>query len=283
MDAASLDELRRRRQRLREELADAGRHAKRAKRQAASAERVWKLVGGVLKVVLIIHTLADGVVDPSVVFLTRKGREHGWPDRTDEELANLVCAAYGDAALDEIVALADMDAPTDAPALSMAVDYVEQWRVVVWARAQNRLGIAPGGSDVLRQAEQRRSRLPVSARPSPWGLVGSAASRKRLSRWRGRWGGRVSTLRAREEVPLADMREKAWYVSPPLPSHIQHPTSIRRQSTLRPQPPLAHAHLSDHASCTRPYTSAARMGRKTHRARYHFQVRIPGGISRPFS
>ena len=259
MEAASLEELRRRRQRVREDLADAGRQAKLAKSRAASAERVWKLVGAVLKTVLIIHKLAGGAVDPSVVFLTRKGRERGWPDRTDEELANLVHAAYAAADMGEVAALADMDNSTDAPALSMAVDYVEQWRVAVWARAQNRLGIAPGGSDVLRHADQRRSRLPVPARPSPWGSNESAASRKRLSRWRGRWGGRVGKLRVREEVPLADMREKACLS---FASRIQHASAT--------SPPCARIHpsraqLPDRALSTHPYTSAARIGRELAR------------------
>ena len=208
-----MEELQRRRQRVGAELAEVGRSMKRARRRAASsgaaASRAWELAGSLLHVVLIVHTLADGVVDPSVVFLKRKGREHHWADRSEEELADLVYTAYAHADIDDIVALIDMDNPTDEAALSAAVSYVEQWRVVVWTQAQNRLGVAPSTGAVIDQFEERRASLPASVRPTPWGSSASATSRRRVSRWRRRWHGRIAKLRVREEVPVEVMREKA--------------------------------------------------------------------------
>ena len=204
---------------------------KRARQRVASsgaaASRAWQLTGSLLRVVLIVHTLADGVVDPSVVFLTRKGREHHWPDRSEEELADLVYTAYAHADIGDVVALIDMDNPTDEAALSTAVSYVEQWRVVVWTKAQNRLGVAPSTGAVIDQLEERRARLPASVRPTPWGSSTSATSRMRVSRWRRRWRGRIAKIRVREEVPVEDMREKAG----------REPGRRRRRRRRRSTPP----------------------------------------------
>ena len=80
MEPNRIEEIRRRRERVDAELADLGRSIKRARQRSASsraaASRAWELGGTLLRVVLIAHTLADGMVDPSVVFLTQKGREH---------------------------------------------------------------------------------------------------------------------------------------------------------------------------------------------------------------
>ena len=213
MEPNRIEEIRRRRERVDAELTELGRSMKRARQRSASsraaASRAWELGGNLLRVVLIAHTLADGVVDPSVVFLTRKGREHHWPDRSEEDLADMIYTAYAHADIGDVAALIDMDNPTDAAALSTAVDHVEQWRAVVWTKAQNRLGVAPSTAAVIDHFEERRARLSASVRPAAWGSSASATSRRRVSRWRHRWCGRIANIRVREEVPLEDMREKA--------------------------------------------------------------------------
>ena len=220
------------------------RARQRATSSGAAAGRAWQLTDSLLRVVLIAHTLADGMVDPSVVFLTRKGREHHWPDRSEEDIADLVYTAYAHADINDVAALVDMDNPTDEAALSTAVSYVEQWRAVVWSKAQNRLGVAPSTGAVVDHLEERRGRLPASVRPTSWGSSAIASSRKRVSRWRRRWGGRIATIRVREEVPVEDMREKAWRTSGP---HRRRRRHHRRRSTPptrapRPSPTAAHPH-----------------------------------------
>ena len=121
----------------------------------------------------------------------------------------MIYAAYAHADIDDVAALIDMDSPTDAAALSTAVNHVEQWRAVVWTKAQNRLGVAPSTAAVIDHFEERRARLSASVRPAAWGSSASATSRRRVSRWRRRWGGRIANIRVREEVPLEDMRDKA--------------------------------------------------------------------------
>jgi hypothetical protein len=253
MEGGRAQGLKQQRLDMRAELASLGRDTKRAKRQAASttaaASRAWVLKESVLRVVLIVQTLANGVVDPAVAFLMRKGRECHWPERSKEEIEDLVYATYASADVDAMAAMIDASAPTDAAALSIAVDCVEQWRVVLWAKAQNRIGVAPGTGAVLDELERRAARHPADVRPPPWGSSSSPTSRKRLSRWRRRWGGRLSKIRVREEIPLADMRSKAvrvvapdvvavslsWGVTPPTP----HPPSPSHP--LSPCPPASHS------------------------------------------
>ena len=96
LDCAGLtmDELLEKTRKLREEAASLGAQIKRAKTRAraaaAAAARAWVLTSTVRNCVLAMHVMADGVVDPSFVFLRQKGRQCGWPERTEEVLAALV-------------------------------------------------------------------------------------------------------------------------------------------------------------------------------------------------
>lgn len=212
MDAAA-DAMRLRRCELRREIAAVGREAKRKRwslrQSAAAAERAWALAGSLLNTVLIICFLADGVVDPAVVFLAGAGRERHWPAKDEEELARIVNAAFMAADVLGIASLCSTDDPSDANAMRVATDVVLQWRTVAWATEQNRKGVAPGASAMLSHAERVRAALPEGVRPRPWGVPTAAGARKRLTRLRRRWHGRLATLRAREVVPLEEMKDKA--------------------------------------------------------------------------
>ena len=209
MSAPTTEELRSAKRKLSAELADVARHVKAARAKQKTAARAWELTGSVLRIVLAIHTFADAMVDPSIVFLKAKGRECHWGPRSDSELGELVYAAYASASVDEIASLIDFDHPVDAPALSVALSYVEQWRLKEWVTSQNRKGVAPGTGAALDRIAAQRLLLPEHLRPTPWGTSDSSASRKRVSRWRRRWGGRIAKLRIREEVLVEDMRAKA--------------------------------------------------------------------------
>ena len=158
---------------------------------------------------LICFSLAEGIPDPAVVFLSQTGRQRGWAPKADDELALMVYDAYLAADTDDIIALCDFDSPRDSPALASAVGIVEQWRCATWAKPQNKKGVASPSAAVLDHFEERRVAIPEPVRPRPWGTSASGASRMRLTRWRHRWGGRIAKLRPREIVPLDVMQSKA--------------------------------------------------------------------------
>lgn len=216
MEGGAAATLRERKRALSASIAEATREARRLKTQlrrtTASAARAWVLPEYLRRVVLIVHLLAHGVSEPAMVFLQQAGRQRHWPHRSDDELESLINWAVLAASVEELVALGDMEAPSDPAAMATAVDLVEQWRVACWTRAQNLKGVAPSTTVVLGEFERGRAGLPAALRVRSWGTSAEAAARKRASRWRRRWGGRIGALRAREEVSVAEMREKAGTV-----------------------------------------------------------------------
>ena len=223
MSARTAEELRSTKRKLSAELADITRHVKAARVKQKAAARAWELTGSVLRVVLAIHTFADAIVDPSIVFLKAKGRECHWGPRSDSELGVVIYAAYASASVDEITSIIDFDNPVDAPSLSVALSYVEQWRLKEWATSQNRKGVAPGTGAALDRIAAQRLLLPEHLRPTPWGTSDSSTARKRVSRWRRRWGGRIAKLRIREEVTADEMRAKASERSESVRSYTTFP------------------------------------------------------------
>jgi len=189
------------------------RQLKRAKKkaagQAAAAQRRWRLTELMRRVVLICFSLADGVVDPAVVYLQQQGRVYHWGDKTDDEVALMVNDEILAVDSDHLVVLCDIDAPSDALAMSTAVRFVEEWRAVTWAVGVNRKGVSPSTGALLDHIEERRADVPEHVRPQAWGTVASGAARMRAARLRRRWGGRMGVLRVQEVVPVEIMREKA--------------------------------------------------------------------------
>ena len=78
-----------------------------------------------------------------------------------------------------------------------------------WARGLNTdKGVAPNTDAVLRRLETRRMALPETGRAPDRGTIAEARARMWASRWRRRWGGRHGRIRARDDVPLREMRSK---------------------------------------------------------------------------
>ena len=73
----SLEEIKAMKRNAQMEIAAA--YAERRRLRTAPAHRVWLLTEMLIRVVLIIYTLADGAVDPAMVFLREEGRRRGWP------------------------------------------------------------------------------------------------------------------------------------------------------------------------------------------------------------
>ena len=127
---------------LADELSMVRRELKRQRAAAQIAARSWNLTSASRHVVLIIFDLAQADLEPNATYLRALARERHWEDKSDAECRAIVEdvfleATASAAGLESYAALVDASAPSDADAMRSALRYVEEWRVVVWAREQN--------------------------------------------------------------------------------------------------------------------------------------------------
>ena len=108
-----------------------------------------------------------------------------------------------------LLALCDVDAPSDGQAMAVAARFVAEWRLHVWTHAANRKGVAPPTGSLLDRYEEHRQEFPEPIRPDEWGNVSSFAARMLAVRWRKRWSGRVARIRTQDVVPVEELRQKA--------------------------------------------------------------------------
>ena len=170
----------------------------------------WGLGSVVLQTALIVYATAGYVAEPAVVFLRNSGRKRHWPPMEDGELASLVEECFLQTDVATLTALTDPDKPSNAAAYSAATKYVEEWRLVTWTADLNRSqGVAPPTSAVLQRREEM-VRPDAGERDTALRLTAASASaRVWAHRWRRRWGGRHARIRARDDVPTAELRDKA--------------------------------------------------------------------------
>ena len=187
---------------------------KNAGRRTKTVARQWVLTDSMVCVTVMCTVLADGEPDPGVVFLRAQGRQQRWPEKSDSDLAILVLDQFLASDVADLASLCDPETTPDADALARSTRLVEDWRVSVWTTTGNRKGVTPSTSSVIDEFERRRALLPEEQRPPCWGISSRGASRKKATRWRARFGGRMGVLRPSEDVPVEEMREKAP------PSHI---------------------------------------------------------------
>ena len=116
------------------------------------------------------------MVDPAVFYLRQRGRQHHWPDKDDEELADLVQQVFADTADADVLALTDADDPLDVAALKEATRYGLQCSLRIWTLAQNHKGVAVPAGDNPEEFEARRLEQPPGLRPVPWGDVWNGAA-----------------------------------------------------------------------------------------------------------
>jgi hypothetical protein len=84
------------------------------------------------------------------------------------------------------------------------------WHLVEWTRAQNRSnGVAPTASMLLKKRESLLRDTLHWEETYSRGLDTDDRNRQYLSRWRRFWKGRFTTIRTREDIPSAEVREKA--------------------------------------------------------------------------
>ena len=178
-------------------------------------ERQWVTTDRMRHAILIMLDQAQGDAAPAAKFLEVTAMERHWPARPDEDRRRLAEDVFlrstcSDAALEEYAAVVDLEDPTDPLAANVALRYVLEWRVVRWATRQNlEKQLAPNTGQLLDRYELERLRLPERVRPPPRGTSQSACARRWATRLRGRWGGRFGAFKAREVVPVGEMRSRA--------------------------------------------------------------------------
>ena len=188
------------------------RRARQRQKAANKAkESAWRLPASVQHTVLIVFVLADYTKEPALQFLKASARRRRWPEKSDEDLDNLVDELFLEADVHEVAALTDEDNPSDAPAMQVAAEYLQQWRLVAWTRQLNvQKGVAPSTDALLQKAEENRDKTPAAARPSGKGTSAEARARMWARRLRLRWAGRLGRIRVREDLTVQQMREKAF-------------------------------------------------------------------------
>lgn len=190
---------------------EAIRAAKQQAKQAAKAQaRQWVLNQRERRVALIAYVLAGYTAEAAAKFLESVGQQRSWAQKDEAELCRIAEDIFLSFGVDELADLTDLEAPSDIDAIRLAVDYVEQWRVVAWARRLNvTAGLAPSTASVLDQFAINRGRLPEQLRPPDRGTVVEPRSRAWVRRWRQRWGGHFGKLRVREPISIDEARNKA--------------------------------------------------------------------------
>ena len=214
MSSQSLEDLAEQRRILDAALAENKHERKKLMQQqkdkAKREKAMWKISEFLWHTVLIIYVLSDYTLEPARRYLHNSSRQRHWPEKTEEELTMMIEDKYLQVDLDDLAALTQVDEPADARAMRAAIAFLEQWKLVGWAKTLNEKGVAPSTDAVLQRLEQSRASLPEPVRPPLRGSVADPKARKYVKAWRKRWGGKYSQVPVREVLPAAEMREKVF-------------------------------------------------------------------------
>lgn len=192
---------------------DAQLAAVRAERRKLKRRRIaWELGGQERNAALILYFLADGVHAPIIMYLRKLKQVHRWPDRDDSQLDALVLDIYLASSGAEVLGLVDDAEPVDPAAYKIAYACFVEWGIAEWTKCCNGRDVVPSTAHVLDEFEKRRRRLPEALRPPGWGFSSAAAARKRMTRWRRRWGGRIGRLQLKAELPADVLMAKACFM-----------------------------------------------------------------------
>ena len=205
-----MDALRERQRAVRAALAE----NRRAVRLAEKAEekrraKIWRITPWLRNVVLILCLFASHAKEPVLKYMATVARRRKWPPLSDEEVGRAVDDLYLEVSMEELVALADKEKPTDPSAMREASRVYEEWRLAKWAERLNlERGLAPTTAMVLEQYRENREQAPEAARPRYCGVAAEVGARMWAWRWRQRWGGRHGSVPTKENVPLDERRAK---------------------------------------------------------------------------
>ena len=202
-----------RRAQLDAQLAAARRELKtEQQRQKDAKRRTWRLTDWLKDVLLILYDVAGYDATPAQLYLEKAARERGWPPKTSAERTVVVedafvAAADGDA--NRLAGVVDLAHPTNLSAMKAAIKFHEEWRLAEWVRRPNQTrGVAPPTSLVLGRYDENVGQLPEVVRPAFAGCAAATKARMWARRWRQRWGARHGAIRAREDVPVQEIRDK---------------------------------------------------------------------------
>ena len=213
MSAARSADLRKRKAELDIALAEENGECRRARRkvnyEAKRDAKAWLLSPALKHTVLVIYALADYTAEPAAKFLLNSGRKRHWPEKTEEELVAIVESHFLEVDSAELADLSDINDPSDAAAMNAALVYVEQWRLAKWTARQNlEVGVAPSTESVLQRLEEQRVQLPEAVRPRAIGTAAEPRARVWAGALRHRWGGKHARIRVRDDIPVAELRDK---------------------------------------------------------------------------
>ena len=189
---------------------DIKREIQKARDQTRSARQKWQLTDWLKKVVLIIYMLAAFRAAPAIKFLELTARKRRWPEKSPEELEQLVEHLFLAADVAWLAHADSLDEPEDPAATKEAIKHVEEWRVFEHVKDLNqRLGLAPSTEQVLQKLEENRLKIPLPLQPVPRGATAEVKARMWARRWRRRWGARHGRLGLLDDITLAEKRNKA--------------------------------------------------------------------------
>ena len=201
------------------EEADAKRRLRNARGQARKdrnkRQRQWTLSEELKRVALILYERAGYDARAAAVFLLGVAAKRKWEMRAEIDVRRLVDDLFMEVDLDRLALLCDVANPSDVVAMRTALRFWEQWALAAWVKEVNqRKGVAPSTEMVLDRLERQRLDLPEAVRPAGKGDVAMAKARAWACKWRRRWGFRYGAIRAREDIPAEEMREKAPELPP---------------------------------------------------------------------
>ena len=180
------------------------------KDQARSAKQKWQLTDWLKKVAMIIYMLAAFRAAPAIKFLELTARKRRWPQKSTEELQQLVEDLFMEVDVEWLAHASDLDEPEDPAATKEAIKHVEEWKLFEHVKDLNeRLGLAPSTEQVLQKLEQNRLRIPPPLQPVPRGATAEVKARMWARRWRSRWGARHGSLGLVDDISLAEKQAKA--------------------------------------------------------------------------
>ena len=211
--SSSSESLRQQKRDLDEAQAAIGRALKHARQQQKNEQKAqaksWQLSSFLLHAVLIIYGLSGYAAQPAATFLLNNGRRRHWPDKSQEELEEMVEALFMKCDIDDFTKLTNTQEPQDMAAMKAALSYVEQWRLVQWVSQMNEAqGIAPSTGSVLQRYEEQRQELPDEVRPAAVGVPAQTSARVWAGSFRRRWGGKHGRIPVREQIPIEELRSK---------------------------------------------------------------------------
>ena len=126
--SANSQDLQRRRRDLEDAQSEIDRALKQARQQQKNEQKgrtnAWQLSSLLLHTALIIYSLSGYNAHPAAKYLLTSGRKRHWPQKSEEELEEMVEGLFMKCDVDELADFADTQNPKDMRAMRAALPYV---------------------------------------------------------------------------------------------------------------------------------------------------------------